>query len=93
MNDNIKTKKTAKRDILGQTPAVAGTILFAILGFFLSSPCMCLEGVARSQPRMIFYVIVLGRLLYGLLKRNLRLSDYLLWVGSFAIFYLLAEWL
>ncbi len=71
--------------------AVVGVIVFFIVGYFLSTPCMCRAGAIKGFYKTIFYVIVIVRLLYGLFKRNLRLADYLLWVISFTGFCILAE--
>lgn len=72
---------------------VSGVIAFSVLGLFVSLPCLCRQGVDIVQYASVFYVIVLVRLVYGILRRNLRPIDYLAWVGSFIAFCLVAEYL
>ena len=86
MNDDIQTEKAAKKRPPLQKWAMVGVIAFAVLGSILAAPCLCPEGAAKSDYKIIFYLIVLVRLLYGLSKRKFLLSDYVLWVGFYIAF-------
>jgi hypothetical protein len=72
---------------------VSGVVAFSVLGLLVSLPCLCRQGVGVVQYASVFYIIVLVRLVYGILRRNLRPIDYLVWVGSFIAFCIVAEYL
>ena len=91
MNDNIRTEDNVTTRPPIQKWAIVGIVLFFIVGFFLSAPCLCHQGAAKGSYKTIFYIIVLIRLLYGLFKRNLQLVDYLLWVIPFVVFCIVVE--
>jgi hypothetical protein len=91
MNENTQTEEDARGRRPLQKWAVIAFIIFFIFGYLLAAPCMCREGAARGFYKSIFYVIVIARLLYGLLKRNLKIIDFILWVGSFICFCIIAE--
>ena len=76
-----------------QKGALFGIIAFIIVGYVLAASCLCQAGAVRGKYKSIFYLIVLVRLFYGLLKRNLRLDDYLLWTVAFLLFCIVAEYL
>ncbi len=91
MADGVKESVKSRQPL--QRWAIIGFIAFFVFGYFLAAPCLCPAGAVKGFYASIFYAIVVIRLLYGLLKRNLRLSDYLLWVGSFVSFCILTEFL
>ncbi|MHC4497338.1 MAG: hypothetical protein ACYSYM_16110 [Planctomycetota bacterium] len=74
-----------------QKGAIAAFVAFFILGFGLAQPCLCRAGAVVGFYKSIFYLIVVLRLLYGIVKRNLKQSDFLLWVGGFITFCVVAE--
>lgn len=86
MSDDIQTKENVSGRPPIQKWAVVCVIIFFVFGYILSAPCLCREGSIKGFYTTIFYLIVLARLLYGLFKRNLRVVDYLLWVGFFVGF-------
>jgi hypothetical protein len=71
-----------------QTWAVIGFAVFFILGYLCSLPCLCREGAVIGFYTSILYLIVVLRLLYGVLNRNMKVSDYVLWVGAFTVFFI-----
>ena len=89
---NDKSKIVETRPPL-QKCAVAVFVAFLILGFILAQPCLCREGAVVGFYKSIFYLIVVLRLLYGILKRNLKILDFLLWIGGFVLFCIVAEYL
>jgi hypothetical protein len=70
--------------------AVRGLLAFFVLGLLASIPCMCREGVVIASYTLVFYIIVLARLLYGVLRQRLTPIDYLAWVGAFVAFCIIA---
>ena len=90
MCDENKIKTVEKRKPL-KKDAIAGFILFLIFGFILAQPCLCPQGAVAGFYKSIFYLFVVIRLLYGIIKRNLNLFDFLLWVGGFVVFCVIAE--
>jgi hypothetical protein len=74
-----------------QKGAIAAFVAFFIFGFLLAQPCLCREGAVVGYYKSIFYLIVVLRLLYGILKRNLKKVDFLLWIGGFVFFCIVAE--
>ncbi len=88
--ENDKSKIVETRPPL-QKSAVAVFVAFLILGFILAQPCLCREGAVVGFYKSIFYLIVVLRLLYGILKRNLKILDFLLWIGGFVLFCIVAE--
>ncbi len=74
-----------------QTGVIAGFVAFFILGFFLAQPCLCIFGRVVGSYKLIFYLIVVVRLLYGILKRNLKVEDFILWIGGFVFFCIVAD--
>ncbi len=70
---------------------IAAFFLFMVIGCLWAMPCLCMEGAVKGRYKSIFYIIVIIRLSYGLLRRKLSWADYLLWVGMFIIFCVLAE--
>jgi hypothetical protein len=93
MSDGMQTEKSVKDRPPIQKWAVIGVIVFFVLGYILSEPCLCREGAVKGFYMTIFYLIVLVRLLYSLFKRNLRLADYLLWVVFFVVFCIFVAYL
>jgi hypothetical protein len=87
---NEKSKIVETRPPL-QKSAVAVFVAFLILGFIFAQPCLCREGAVVGFYKLIFYLIVVLRLLYGILKRNLKILDFLLWIGGFVFFCIVAE--
>jgi hypothetical protein len=85
------TKENASRRLPLQKDAIAVFIAFLVVGFLIAQPCLCREGAVAGLYKSIFYLIVAVRLLYGILKRNLRRSDFALWVGGFVLFCVIAE--
>jgi len=84
-------KETTKSRPPIQKWAVAGIVIFFVVGYLLASPCLCIEGSVKGAYKTIFYLIVLVRLLYGLFKRNLCPAVFFLWVGGFLLFVIIAE--
>ena len=90
MSDETNTTQEGKREPL-QSGAIAGVIVFLVFGFLLAQPCLCREGAVVGFYKSIFYFIVVVRLLFGILMRNLKKPDFLLWVGGFVLFCIVAE--
>ena len=88
--ENEKSEIVQTRPPL-QTGAIAVFVAFLILDFILAQPCLCREGAVIGFYKSIFYLIVVLRLLYGILKRNLKTLDFLLWIGGFVLFCILAN--
>ena len=88
--ENEKSETVETRPPL-QKGAIAVSVAFLILGFILAQPCLCREGAVIGFYKSIFYLIVVLRLLDGILKRNLKLVDFLLWIGGFVTFCIVAN--
>lgn len=71
--------------------AVIGTVLFFIVAYPLSIPCMCLAGSVKADYNMILLLIVTLRLLIGILTRKLTVGSFLIWVLGFFAFNIYAE--
>lgn len=69
-----------------QAWAAWATVVFAIYGLLASTPCFCQAGTTISRCISVLFVIVLGRLLLGVIRGNLKWQDYALWVGAFLLF-------
>ena len=91
MSKEERTKENDSKHPPLQKGAIAAFIIFFIVGFFMALPCLCAEGSVAGLYKSIFYLIVIFRLLYGLIKRNLKISDFLLWIGGFLVFCIIAE--
>ena len=91
MSEEIQKVESPEEKEPTQKWLVAGIIVFFVSGFLFASPCLCRTGAIKGFYRMIFYVVVLGRMLYGLHKKNFQLADYLIWVGFFVVFCILVE--
>lgn len=74
-----------------QTGAIAGVVAFTILGFLLAQPCLCMSGRVVGFYKLVFYSIVVLRLLYGILRRNPQVEDFILWIGGFVFFCIVAD--
>ncbi len=92
MNTDCGSKPAVERPPL-QRWAIAALLLFFPVGFLLAQPCMCREGAVRGFYKSVFFLIVMARLLYGVLRRDLQRVDFALWAGSFTAFCILAEYL
>jgi len=68
--------------------AIIGFIAFFILGWMCSMPVLNREGAVIGFYTAILYLVVVMRLLYGVLNRNMKVADYILWVGAFALFFI-----
>ena len=71
--------------------AVWWTLLFYLYGSFVSlAPRLCYENRFIAPCSIIFFIIALTRLVYGIVSKKLKPADYALWVGGFIIFRFLA---
>ena len=66
-------------------------IAFLIFGLFLAMPCLCRQGAVAGLYKSLFYLIVICRLLYGLLRRNIDISVFGLWIGGYIVFCLVGD--
>ncbi|MBN2590678.1 MAG: hypothetical protein JXA96_12515 [Sedimentisphaerales bacterium] len=85
-----KSRKIFLKPLPVPSWAAWGTFIFFLIGLFAAMPCMCREGVIIAQYSSILYIIVLARLPYGILRRNLKKQDFALWVGAFIVFRIIA---
>jgi uncharacterized membrane protein (DUF106 family) len=60
-------------------------ILFFIIGYIVSMPCLCQAGATKGAVKSMFLLIVLGRLIFGVYKNHLKISDCVLWIGTYFI--------
>jgi len=79
-NQDISKKQTRPK---WQIPTI---ILFFLIGYIVSMPCLCRTGAAKGQVKSIFLVIVLSRLIFGVYKNHLKISDFVLWMGAYFAF-------
>ena len=93
MNAENDTENRISPQPAVQTWAAVGIVAFFVVGTILALPCLCPEGAVKGLYESIFLLVVGARLLYGFIKRKLTVTDYLLWVGSFVAFYVVAEFL
>lgn len=91
MDIDSKTDTNKKERPPIQKWAVVAFIVFFIVGYLFALPCLCQEGAVKGLYKSIFFIIVIGRLLYSIFKRNLKVIDFILWAGSFIGFCLVVE--
>ncbi len=65
--------------------------LFFVIGYMVAAPCLCPGGPLAGRYKLIFFAIVVARLLYGLVRRNITPADFLLWIVGFTVFCFLAD--
>ncbi|MDO8303829.1 MAG: hypothetical protein Q7T18_11360 [Sedimentisphaerales bacterium] len=61
-------------------------IVFFIIGFLISQPCLCREGAVKGAVKSMLLLIVLARFGIGLYKNNLTKADFVGWIGVFLVF-------
>jgi hypothetical protein len=93
MSTDCESKPAAAGRPPLQRWAIVALVLFFPFGFLLAQPCMCREGAVRGFYKSVFFLIVMTRLLYGVLRRDLQRMDFALWTGSFTGFCILVEYL
>jgi hypothetical protein len=67
--------------------------LFLIVNLPLTLPLLCPGGNIAGLFKMIFFLLAVLRLLFGLIQRNLKPVDFLLWAGSSTGFSIFADFL
>lgn len=93
MDIDSQSYKSVKERPPVQKWAVVAFIVFLVIGYLFALPCLCQEGAEKGFYKSIFYVIVIGRLLYGIFKRNPKVVDFILWIGFFIGFCIFVEFM
>ena len=78
---------------LNKNPKYTGVLflIFIIIGFLASVPCMCYEGAVRASFINTMFILILGRLLFDILRGKLRYSTLRIYWGIFILFCILVE--
>jgi hypothetical protein len=91
MNKNNPINDTSAQTTISCKWPVIGLVLFIIIGFIFSMPCLCREGAVKGFVKSIFYALVIIRLIYGIYKKNLKRTDYFIWSGVYFTFCIAIE--
>jgi hypothetical protein len=65
---------------------IVAMIIFCIIGFLFAMPCLCPEGAVEGTFKLMFFMLVMARLLFGFYRNNLSKVDFVVWIGMFLIF-------
>jgi hypothetical protein len=82
------TRRSAAARPLKQLVAL---LLFAVVGFSLAAPCLCIDGAIRGRFTMAFTFLVFCRLAWQVHRRTFRFKDYFLYFGFAVAFCIWAE--
>lgn len=95
MDETTNAESVSKDHAIRATSSLTGRwiafIAFLILGLFLAMPCLCCQGAVAGLYKSVFYLVVICKLLYGLLRRNIDVSTFGLWIGGYIVFCIIAD--
>jgi hypothetical protein len=91
MDEQTKTQENEVKRPRLQKWAIISTIIFFPIAYVTAMPCLCHRGAVIGQFKTIFLLITMLRLIFGIVKRDLKVNDFILWVVAFFIFCIIAE--
>jgi len=85
---SAKSQPTGKHRRLKEIVAL---LLFLIVGFVVSSPCLCYEGEISGRYKTVLFLLVLCRLAWNIWKQTFRFADYFLYLAIVIAFCVWAD--